>query len=124
MLKTGRINFNDQITKTFINNVFNNEMHKIFIGFFYIPTIYTVFYVLFHEMNNQFEILRLKNVTMTTVIKLIKFYTRVNSITNDVINWEFTITSSFTKMVKKKKKGFSAIIKNMFSLWYCWPQNR
>ena len=34
MLKTGGMDFNDQITKTLFNNVLNNEMQKYFIGFF------------------------------------------------------------------------------------------
>ena len=38
MLETGGMDFNDQITKRIFNNVFNNEMHKAFIGFF-IPAI-------------------------------------------------------------------------------------
>ena len=33
--KPGKMDFNDQITKTFFNNVLNNEMKKKFIGFFY-----------------------------------------------------------------------------------------
>ena len=41
MLETGGMDFNNQITKTFFNNALNNEMRKIFIGFF-IPAIYIV----------------------------------------------------------------------------------
>ena len=34
----------------------------------------------------------------------------VNSITNDEMDWELTVTNSFTKMVGRKTKwGFSAI---------------
>ena len=107
----GGMDFNDQITKTFFNNVFNNEMHKIFIGFF-IPAIYIVYYTMFHGMNNQFEILRVKNKMMTTVIKVIENFTTVNFITNDEMDWEFTVTNSFTKIVKGKIKwGFPAFIK-------------
>ena len=114
LLKTGGMDFNDQITKTFFNNVFNNKMHKTFIGFF-IPAIYIVYYTIFHVMNNQFETLRVKNGTTTTVIKVAKSFTTINSTTNAVMDWESTIPSSFTKMVRKK---------NWVSLWYCWPQSK
>ena len=77
--------FNDQITKTFFNNVFNNKMHKIFIGFF-IPTIYTVYCIIFHGMNNQFETLRVKNGMTTKVIKVSKNFTTVSFTTNDVMD--------------------------------------
>ena len=63
------MDFNDQITKTFFNNVFNNEMHKLFIGFF-IPAIYNVYYIMLYGMNNQLEILRMKNGTTTTVVEI------------------------------------------------------
>ena len=110
MSETGGMDFNDQITKTFFNNVFNNEMYKIFIGFF-IPAIYIVYCTIFDKMNNQFEFLGSKNGT-TTVIKIIGNFTMVDSTTNDEMNWEFTVTSSFTKMVKRKKNWvFPAIIK-------------
>ena len=33
MLETGGMDFNNQITKKKVNNVFNNEMHKTFILF-------------------------------------------------------------------------------------------
>ena len=59
MLETGGMDFNDQITKKFFNNVFTNEMHKIFTGYF-IPAIYIAYCTMFHGMNNQFEILRVK----------------------------------------------------------------
>ena len=65
MLETGGMDFNDQITKTFFNNVFNNEMHKTFIGFF-IPESYIVYYTMLYGMSNQFEILRMKDGTTTT----------------------------------------------------------
>ena len=55
MLETGGMDFNDQITKTFFNNAFNNEMHKTFIGLF-IPAIYTEYCTMLHGTNNQFEI--------------------------------------------------------------------
>ena len=76
-------------------------MHKTFIGFF-IPSIYIIYCTMFHGMNNQFEVLGVKNGMTTTVIKAIGNFTTVNSITNDVMDWEFTITNSLTKMVKKK----------------------
>ena len=47
---------------------------------------------------------------MRTVIKITKSFTTVNFTTNDVMDWEFTITNSFTKIVGKKW-GFPAIIK-------------
>ena len=118
------MDFNDQITKTFFINVLNNEMHKTLIGFF-IPAIYIVYYTMFHGMNNQFEILRVKDGMTTTVIKITKNFTTVNSTTNDVMDWEFTITSSFTKMVKKQL-GFSGHHKEreggLFSMWNFWAQ--
>ena len=67
MLETGGIDFNDQIKKKFFNNVFNNEMHKIFIGFFIPTTFYIAYWIMFHGMNNQFEVLRSKN-GITTVV--------------------------------------------------------
>ena len=76
MLKTGGMDFNDQIMKTFFNNVFNNEMHKVFIGFF-ILAIYIVYCTMFHGMNNQFEVLRIKDGTTTTTTTVIK------------VNWKF-----------------------------------
>ena len=83
MLETGGIDLNNQITKTFFNNVLNNEMHKTFIGFF-IPAIYIVYYTMLHGINNQFEILRMKDeTTTTTVIKVIGNSTAVNSTTSD-----------------------------------------
>ena len=138
MLKTGGMDFNDQITKTFFNNVLNNEMHKIFIGSF-IPIIYTVYCTMFHGMNNQLEGLRSKNGTATTVIKVIGSFTTVNSTTNDEMDWEFiNVTSLSTKMTKtltktptktkKTKWVFPTIInkrgKKLFSLWYCLSQNK
>ena len=111
------MDFNDQITKTFFNNVLNNEIHKAFIGFF-IPAFYIAYYTMFHKLNNQFEILRSKDGTTPTVIKIARSFIMVNSITNDEINWEFTnMTSSATKTAKeptekRKTKGvFPAIIK-------------
>ena len=111
-LETGVMDFSDHVTKTFFNNVFNNEMYKNFIDFF-IPATYIAYYTMFHKMINQFEVLRSKNgTTTTTVIKIIGNSTMVDSITNDQIDWEFTVTSSFTKMVKQKIKWVSpAIIK-------------
>ena len=97
------MNFDDQITKTIFNNL-NNEMHKVLIGF-YIPAIYIVYCTMFHGMNNQFEVLRLKDGTMTTVVRVTFFFT-----TNDVINWEFTITGFFTKMVRRRAKWISPAI--------------
>ena len=61
-------------------------------------------------INNQSEVLRAKNGMTTTVIKVTKNFTTVNSTTNDVMDWEFTITNLFTKMVQKNW-GFPAIIK-------------
>ena len=101
MLETEGMDFNDQITKTFFNKFFNNEMHKTFIGFF-IPAIYIAYCNMFHGINNQFEVLRVKNGMTTTIIKIIENFTTGNSITNDEINWEFTVTNSFTKMVKRR----------------------
>ena len=67
---------------------------------------------MFHKMNNQFQVLRLKNGTTTTVIKVIADFTTVNSTTNDEMDCEFTVTNSFTKIVKRKTKwGFPDIIK-------------
>ena len=103
--KRGGINWNDQIMKTFFNNGFNNEMHKLFIALF-ILAVYIVYYNMFHGMNNQFEILRSKNGMTTTLMKIIKntkSFTTVNSTTtNDIMDWEYIITSSFTKMARKK----------------------
>ena len=100
-METGGMDFNDQITKTFFNNVFNNETDKTFIGFF-IPAISIVYCTMFHGMNNQFEILRVKNGTTTTLIKVTKSFTTVNSTTNDNMDWEFTnMTSSTTRTAKK-----------------------
>ena len=100
MLETGGMDFNDQITKTFFNNAFNNEMYKVFIDFF-IPAIFIAYYTMFHGMNNQLEVLRIKYGT-TTVIKAIGNFTTVNSTTNDEMDWEFTnVTNSTTKIAKK-----------------------
>ena len=121
MLEAWGINWNDQIAKTFLNNVVNNEMHKNFIGIF-IPKIYTVYCIIFYGMNNQFEALQSKDVMTATVIKITrnaKSFTTVNSTTtNDEIDWELpNMTSSATKTVKKPagrrktKWGFPAIIK-------------
>ena len=50
---------------------------------------------MFYGMNNQFEVLRSKNWMTTTVIKVTKSFTTVNSTMNDEVNWEFTnLTSS------------------------------
>ena len=85
-------------------------MHKAFIGFF-IPAIYTVYCTMLYGLNNQFEILRVKNGPTTTVIKITGSFTMVNSITNDEMDWEFTVTSSSTKMVGRRAKWvFPAII--------------
>ena len=92
MLEAGGMDFSDQVTKTFLNNVFNNEMHKAFIGFF-IPATYTAYYTMFHGMNNQLKVLRSKNwTTTTTVTRVTKSFTTVNSITNDEMDWEPTVT--------------------------------
>ena len=109
MLETGGINFNDQITKTFFNNAFNNEMHKTLIGFF-IPAIYIAYYTMFHGMNNKLETLRTKDETTTTVIKITGNSTTVDSITNDEMDWEPTVTNSSTKMVGRKTKWDSPAI--------------
>ena len=100
-METGGMDFNDQITKTFFTNVFNNEMHKAFIGFF-IPANYIVYYTMFHRMNNQFETLRSKNGTTTTVIKAIGNFTTVNSTTNDVINGNLSLPTRLRKWWGKK----------------------
>ena len=60
MLEAGKINWNDQITKTFFNNALNTEMHKALIGF-PIPPTYTGYCNMFHGMNNQSELLRFKD---------------------------------------------------------------
>ena len=96
----GGMDFNDQITKTFFNNTLNNNMLKVFNGL-YIIAIYIAYYTMFHGMNNQFEILRPKNGTTTTVIKSLEKFTMVNSTTNDEMDWESTnVTNSSTKMTK------------------------
>ena len=101
MLKTGGMDFNDQITKTFFNNALNNEMHRALIGFF-IPAFYIAYYTMFHGMNNQFEVLRSKNGTTTTVVKIIKNFIMGDSTTNDGMDWEFSnVTSSATRTAKK-----------------------
>ena len=108
------MDFNDQIAKTFFNNAFNNEMHKTFIGFF-IPAIYIVYYIMFHGMNNQFEILRMKNGMTTTVIKVpknVKKFTTVNSITT---NDQFIYENGGEKMGvsghhKKKEHVFAVVL--------------
>ena len=83
LLKTKGMDFNDQITKTFFNNVLNNEMHKTLTSFF-IPAFYIAYCTMFHGMNNQFEILRSKiGTTTTTVIKITKNFIMINSTTND-----------------------------------------
>ena len=105
MLETEKMDFNDQMTRKFLNNVFNNEMHKAFIGFF-IPVIYIVYYTIFHGMNNKFEVLRVKMGMMTTVIKIIGSFTTVNSITNDEMDWEFTVINSFSKRWGGKQNKF------------------
>ena len=116
--------FNDQITKIFFNNVFNNEMHKTFIGFF-MPAIYIVYCTMFHGIINQFEVLRVKNGMTTTIIKATKSFIMVNSTTNDEMDWEFTnMTSSTTRTAKKpteRKKTkwvFPAIIKGKKKIYF------
>ena len=124
MSKTGEMDWNYQIMKTFFKNVLNNAMYKSFIGYF-VPAMYIVYCTMFHGINNPFKTLRLKNVRTTTVIKVTtntKSFTTVNSTaTNDEMDWEFTnVTSSATKTAKKpteKRKTkwvFSAIIKKRF----------
>ena len=51
MLETGGMDFSDQITKKFLNNALNNEMHKAFIGFF-IPATYIAYYTILRGINN------------------------------------------------------------------------
>ena len=48
--------------------------------------------------------------TTTTVIKITGSFTTVDSITNDEMDWESTVTSSFTKMVGRKAKWVSPAI--------------
>ena len=93
MLEAGRIDWNDQVTKTFFNNALNTEMHKALIGF-PIPPTYTGYCNMFHGMNNQFELLRFKDKRdgLTTIIKITKNAgnsTAVDSTTttNDEMNW-------------------------------------
>ena len=83
-------------------------MHKTLIGFFF-PATYNAYCTMFHGMNNQFEILRSKNGT-TTVIRVIGNFTTVNSIRNDEMDWEPTVTSSSTKMVGRKINWVSQAI--------------
>ena len=67
---------------------------------------------MFHGMNNQFEDLQMKNGMTTTVIKITKSFTTVNSTTNDEMDWEFiNVTNSATRMVKKltKKKKTKSV---------------
>ena len=63
-------------------------------------------------MINQLKALRSKDwTTTTTVTRVTGSFTTVNFITNDEMDWEPTVTSSFTKMVKQKAKWvFPAII--------------
>ena len=104
MLGTGGMDFNNQIFKTFFSNAFNNEMHKAFIGFI-IPATYIAYYTLFYGMSNRFEVLRSKDGTKTTVIKITGNFNTVNSTTNDEMEWEFTnVTSSSTKIRKRQQK--------------------
>ena len=85
-------------------------MHKTLIGFF-ITTTYTAYYTVFYGMNNQLKALRSKNWTTTmTVARATGSFTTVDSITNDEMDWEPTVTSSFTKMVKQKAKWVSPAI--------------
>ena len=123
MLETGGMEFIDQFSKTFFGNVFNNEMHKIFIGSF-IPTIYIAYFIMCHGVINQFETLRSKNGMTATAIKITGNFTTVNFTTNDVMDWEFIITSSFTKIVVKMCLSGHYKKRSMFSLWYCWPQGK
>ena len=109
MLETGGMDFSDQVTKTFLNNAFNNEMHKTFIGFF-IPATYIAYCTMLHKTNNRLKALRSKNWTTTTVTRITKSFTTVNSIMNDEMDWEPTVTNSFTKMVKQKAKWVSPAI--------------
>ena len=104
MLETGGMEFNDQTTKTYFNNAFNYEMHKIFIGL-PIPETYTAYCTMFHGMNNQFETLRSKDwTTTTTVTRITGNSIMVDSTTDDVMDWEPIVTNSFTKMVGRKAK--------------------
>ena len=110
MLETGGMDFSDQVTKTFLNNAFNNEMHKTLIGLF-IPATYTAYCTMYHGMNNQLEALRSKDwTTTTTVTRVTGSFTTVNSITNDEMDWEPTVTSSSTKMVRQRVKWVSPAI--------------
>ena len=89
MLETGGMDFSDQVTKTFLNNALNNEMHKTFIGFL-IPATYTAYCTMFHGMSNQLKVLRSKDwtTTTTTVARVTGSFTTVDSITNDEMDWE------------------------------------
>ena len=104
------MDFSDQVPKSFLNNAFNNEMHKIFIGFF-IPATYTAYCTVLHGMSNQLKALRSKDWTMTTVTRVTRNFIMVNSTTDDIMDWEPTVTNSSTKMVRQKAKWvFPAII--------------
>ena len=46
MLETGKIKFNNQNTKIFLNNVLNNKMHKTFIGLL-VPATYIEYCTMF-----------------------------------------------------------------------------
>ena len=110
MLGTGGMEFNDQTTKIYFNNALNHDMHKAFIGLF-IPATYTAYCIMFHRMNNQLKVLRSKDwTTTTTVTRVTKSFTTVNSITDDVMDWEPTVNSSFTKMVGREIKWVSPTI--------------
>ena len=61
---------------------------------------------MFHGMNNQFEVLRSKNGTMTTVIKVTKNSITINSTTDNAIDWEITnVTSSTAETAKNQRKN-------------------
>ena len=128
MLETGGMDFNDQISKTFFGNAFIYEMYKKFIGFF-IPPIYTVYYIRLHGVNNQFEVLRSKDGTMTTVIRITRSFSHgrlyhERRYGKGIYHYQ----SIYENGEKENKMGLSGHHKrkkrkrNMFSLWYYWPQ--
>ena len=100
------MDFNDQIFKTIFGNAFNNEMHKKFIAFF-IPATYIAYYTMLHGMSNQFEVLRMKNGTTTTVIKATGSFTTVDSITNHEMTGNLPLPIYLRKWWGGKQNGVS-----------------
>ena len=100
-------------------------MHKAFIGFF-IPAIYTVYCTMLYGVSNQFEVFRMKDGTTTTVIRITRNSIMVDSTTDNVMDWEFTVTNSATGTVKKPtetrraKWVFPAIIKEKMEKVACF----